>query len=146
MNNEPRSRHAQLYSGQSRMSRDSVLSQQPPFDDNASMAESIITPLPEPKLPDLDLPQATLDLTMTFDTILSAIDTSPEPETAKVQKRASNVLKLAQENAKLQEELKAMNARLEAAERKQAELRRLEARAAASGQAGQSQSAKAAAS
>ena len=47
--------------------------------------------------------------------------------TDKVQKRASNVLKLAQENAKLQEELRAMNARLEAAEKKQAELRRLEA-------------------
>ena len=37
------------------------------------------------------------------------------------------MLKLAQENAKLQEELRAMNARLEAAEKKQAELRRLEA-------------------
>jgi hypothetical protein len=64
----------------SRHSRDSVLSQQPPFDDNASIAESVVAPLPEPKLPDLDLPQATLDLSVTFDSILAAIDTSPEPE------------------------------------------------------------------
>ncbi|KAI0093916.1 hypothetical protein BDY19DRAFT_902619 [Irpex rosettiformis] len=109
-----------------RLSRDSVLTT---LDDNASIAESVVAPLPEPKLPDLDLPQSSLDLTMTFDTILSSANTSPEPETDKVQKRASNVLKLAQENAKLQEELKAMNARLEAAEKKQAELRRLEAQA-----------------
>lgn len=42
-------------------------------------------------------------------------------------KRASNVLKLAQENEKLKEELRAMNERLEAAERKQQELRQREA-------------------
>ena len=41
----------------------------------------------------------------------------------KVQKRASNVLKLAQENEKLKEELRAMNERIEAAERRQKELR-----------------------
>ncbi|KAI0818791.1 hypothetical protein BC629DRAFT_1435613 [Irpex lacteus] len=125
-----------------RMSRDSVLSaghsQQQHLDDNASIAESVIAPLPEPKLPDLDLPQSSLDLdlNLTFESILASVNTSPEPETDKVQKRASNVMKLAQENAKLQEELKAMNARLEAAERKQAELRRLEAQAGK--QAGQS--------
>ena len=45
----------------------------------------------------------------------------------KVQKRASNVLKLAQENEKLKEELRAMNARIEAAERRQQELRQREA-------------------
>ena len=45
----------------------------------------------------------------------------------KVNKRASNVLKLAQENEKLKEELAAMNARIEAAERKQRELRQREA-------------------
>ncbi|KZT09485.1 uncharacterized protein LAESUDRAFT_722449, partial [Laetiporus sulphureus 93-53] len=39
-----------------------------------------------------------------------------------VQKRASNVLKLTQEHAKLQAELKAMTERLEAAERRQREL------------------------
>lgn len=47
--------------------------------------------------------------------------------TERVSKRASNVLKLAQENEKLKEELRAMNARLEAAERKQQELRQREA-------------------
>lgn len=42
--------------------------------------------------------------------------------TEKVQKRASNVLKLAEENEKLKEELRAMSERLEAAERRRAEL------------------------
>ena len=37
-------------------------------------------------------------------------------------KRASNVLKLAEENDKLNEQLKAMTERLEAAERRRAEL------------------------
>lgn len=37
-------------------------------------------------------------------------------------KRASNVAKLAQENAKLNDELRAMTERIEAAERKRAEL------------------------
>lgn len=45
-----------------------------------------------------------------------------EPQAEKVQKRASNVMKLTQENEKLKEELKAMTARLEAAERKRQEL------------------------
>lgn len=40
----------------------------------------------------------------------------------RVQKRASNVLKLTQENEKLKEELKAMTARLEAAERRRQEI------------------------
>jgi outer membrane murein-binding lipoprotein Lpp len=49
----------------------------------------------------------------------------PAPcRTAKVQKRASNVLKLAQENEKLKLELKAMSDRLEAAERRREELAR----------------------
>lgn len=42
----------------------------------------------------------------------------------KVQKRASNVLKLTQEHEKLKEELRAMTERLEAAERKRRELER----------------------
>lgn len=45
-----------------------------------------------------------------------------EPQAEKVQKRASNVMKLTQENEKLKEELRAMTARLEAAERKRQEL------------------------
>jgi uncharacterized coiled-coil protein SlyX len=40
----------------------------------------------------------------------------------KVKKRASNVLKLSQENEKLKEELKALSDRLEAAERRRAQL------------------------
>ncbi|KAI0341580.1 hypothetical protein BDW22DRAFT_1358401 [Trametopsis cervina] len=134
-NKEPRNRHAQLYSGEVRKSLESVRSHQT-FDETASIAESFIAPLPEPKLPDLDLPQSEFD----FESILSSVIASPEPETEKVNKRASNVLKLAQENAKLQEELKAMNARLEAAERRQAELRRLEAEAAAAAAAKGAQS------
>ncbi|GJE86921.1 hypothetical protein PsYK624_030040 [Phanerochaete sordida] len=101
------------------------------IDDTASIAESVIAPLPEPRLPDLDLPQSELDLTTTFESILAESIASgsaaTEPETEKVNKRASNVLKLAQENEKLKEELAAMNARIEAAERKQRELRQREA-------------------
>ncbi|KAJ3486608.1 hypothetical protein NLI96_g4136 [Meripilus lineatus] len=81
--------------------------------------------LPEPRLLDLDLPHSELDLTMTFDSILSEGVSHQKPftpEEQKVQKRASNVLKLSQENEKLQEELRAMTERLEAAERKQREL------------------------
>ena len=48
-----------------------------------------------------------------------------------LQKRASNVLKLTQENEKLQAELRAMTARLEAAERKQQELAERAARSQA---------------
>ncbi|KIJ69244.1 hypothetical protein HYDPIDRAFT_105845 [Hydnomerulius pinastri MD-312] len=44
------------------------------------------------------------------------------PSAEKVQKRASNVLKLSQENEKLKEELRAMTARLEAAERRRQEI------------------------
>ena len=63
-----------------RMSRDSVLTKHTAFDDNASIAESVLAPLPEPKLPDLDLPQSSLDLNLTFESILSSANTSPEPE------------------------------------------------------------------
>ncbi|KAL1743934.1 hypothetical protein HDZ31DRAFT_83043 [Schizophyllum fasciatum] len=52
----------------------------------------------------------------------SIIGTPPSEETDRVSKRASNVLKLAEENDKLNEQLKAMTERLEAAERRRAEL------------------------
>ncbi|KAG1756576.1 uncharacterized protein EDB91DRAFT_1041078, partial [Suillus paluster] len=74
---------------------------------------------PSPTLP--EIPAAELDLTLSFDTILGFSKFS-EPHAEKVQKRASNVMKLTQENEKLKEELKAMTARLEAAERKRQEL------------------------
>ena len=51
------------------------------------------------------------------------VDANVPNRVQRVHKRASNVLKLSQENAKLNEELRAMNARLEAAERKQQELK-----------------------
>ncbi|TRM59344.1 hypothetical protein BD626DRAFT_508048 [Schizophyllum amplum] len=57
-----------------------------------------------------------------FGDLFSIIGTPPSEETAKVSKRASNVLKLAEENDKLNEQLKAMTERLEAAERRRAEL------------------------
>ena len=41
----------------------------------------------------------------------------------RVQKRQSNVMKLTEQNEKLKEELRAMTERLEAAERKQQELK-----------------------
>ncbi|KIY50863.1 hypothetical protein FISHEDRAFT_71177 [Fistulina hepatica ATCC 64428] len=49
-------------------------------------------------------------------------ESAPEQATSKLQKRASNVLKLAEENEKLVAELKAMTDRLKAAERRRAEL------------------------
>ncbi|RDX56733.1 hypothetical protein OH76DRAFT_1336679, partial [Lentinus brumalis] len=77
----------------------------------------------EPARIDLELPQADLDLTMTFETILAEVaPAEPAPEMDRVQKRQSNVMKLAEQNEKLKEELRAMTERLEAAERKQREL------------------------
>ncbi|KAG1877925.1 hypothetical protein DFJ58DRAFT_753251 [Suillus subalutaceus] len=74
---------------------------------------------PAPALP--EIPAAELDLTFSFDTIMGFSKIS-EPQAEKVQKRASNVMKLTQENEKLKEELRAMTTRLEAAERKRQEL------------------------
>ncbi|KIM87011.1 hypothetical protein PILCRDRAFT_294915 [Piloderma croceum F 1598] len=73
-----------------------------------------------PTLPEIPAPK--LDLEFDLDSIIGSVDKNAEPETAKVQKRASNVLKLAQENEKLKMELKAMSDRLEAAERRREEL------------------------
>ncbi|KAJ7109321.1 hypothetical protein C8R44DRAFT_802193 [Mycena epipterygia] len=80
-----------------------------------SRARSISPILPE-------IPGAALDLD--FTAILNA--SNPDPESEKVKKRASNVLKLSQENEKLKEELKAMTDRLEAAERRREQLARKE--------------------
>ncbi|PIL24031.1 hypothetical protein GSI_13782 [Ganoderma sinense ZZ0214-1] len=76
----------------------------------------------EPQRLDLELPEANLDLTMTFNSILEAAKPSGEQEMDRVQKRASNVMKLTEQNEKLKEELRAMTERLEAAERKQKDL------------------------
>lgn len=71
-----------------------------------------------PVLPPLEMPVPNLDLDLDLTTILGS-------ETVeKVQKRASNVLKLSQENEKLKAELRAMTDRLEAAERRREELAR----------------------
>ncbi|KAF9457174.1 hypothetical protein BDZ94DRAFT_261882 [Collybia nuda] len=70
--------------------------------------------LPEIPAPDLDL-----DLS-------SIIGSSNADVNSKVQKRASNVMKLSQENEKLKAELKAMSDRLEAAERRREELAKKE--------------------
>lgn len=72
-----------------------------------------------PNLP--ELPKHELDFS--FDSIInSKSDFASDPEFARVQKRASNVLKLSEENEKLNAELKAMTERLEAAEKKRKEL------------------------
>ncbi len=51
-------------------------------DDGASiLSDSPLPPLPEPRLPDLDLPQSELDLTTTFASILAeSEDTHIVPE------------------------------------------------------------------
>jgi len=67
-----------------------------------------------------EIPMMAIDLSdIDFSSAMGEI--SPEPVHCvqeKIQKRASNVMKLAQENEKLKEELKAMTDRLEAAERR----------------------------
>ncbi|KAJ7470709.1 hypothetical protein FB451DRAFT_1254590 [Mycena latifolia] len=78
-----------------------------------SAARSISPVLPE-------IPGADLDLD--FTAILNPA--APDPESEKVKKRASNVMKLSQENEKLKAELKAMTDRLEAAERRREQLAR----------------------
>ncbi|KAJ7632566.1 hypothetical protein FB45DRAFT_912779 [Roridomyces roridus] len=60
------------------------------------------------------------DLELDWDSILKP--SNPDPDTDKVKKRASNVLKLSQENEKLAAQLKLMSERLEAAERRRKEL------------------------
>ncbi|KAG5727676.1 hypothetical protein E4T56_gene12268 [Termitomyces sp. T112] len=62
-----------------------------------------------------------LDLELDMSSILSSYSNA---DAEKVQKRASNVIKLSQENEKLKAELKAMTDRLERAERRRDELAR----------------------
>ncbi|TFK54940.1 hypothetical protein OE88DRAFT_980018 [Heliocybe sulcata] len=73
-----------------------------------------------PNLP--ELPKHELEFS--FDSILrdGNSEFAAGPEVERVQKRASNVLKLSQENEKLNAELKAMTERIEAAERRRKEL------------------------
>ncbi|KAI0831347.1 hypothetical protein BC628DRAFT_1415864 [Trametes gibbosa] len=104
-----------------------------------------------PRLPssparlDVELPEADLDLTIDFNSILAVAEPSvaeaaagqqPGPELDKVQKRASNVMRLTEQNEKLKAELRAMTERLEAAERRQQELARAQAQRGGQGQYG----------
>ncbi|KAI0721053.1 hypothetical protein C8T65DRAFT_632075 [Cerioporus squamosus] len=102
------------------------------YDDEDVFDEYTHERLPtEPARIDLELPESNLDLTMTFNTILA--EAEPAPEMDRVQKRQSNVMKLAEQNEKLKEELRAMTERLEAAERKQRELESRKQRRSAEG-------------
>ncbi|KAI0636928.1 hypothetical protein C8Q77DRAFT_1154816 [Trametes polyzona] len=79
---------------------------------------------------DIDLPESNLDLTIDFNSILA--ESAPkEPQSAaemdKVSKRASNVMRLTEQNERLKAELRAMTERLEAAERRQQELAQAQA-------------------
>ncbi|KAH7889445.1 hypothetical protein F5I97DRAFT_1964714 [Phlebopus sp. FC_14] len=84
---------------------------------NPMLAPSSRTP--SPSLP--EIPAADLDLTLSLDSIMGR-SPNGEVHAERVQKRASNVLKLTQENEKLKEELRAMTARLEVAERRRQEI------------------------
>ncbi|KAF5358180.1 hypothetical protein D9756_001627 [Leucocoprinus leucothites] len=64
-----------------------------------------------------DIPDA--DLSVDFSSIMGEAE---EAEKAQIEKRKSNLLKLNEENEELRQKLKAMNDRLEAAERKRAQL------------------------
>ncbi|KAI6028630.1 hypothetical protein F5J12DRAFT_806567 [Pisolithus orientalis] len=96
-------------SASSKLRSDAILS---------TLPESTSRP-PSPSLP--EIPTSNLDLTFSFESILGH-SKGPDSRVENVHKRASNVLKLTQENEKLKEELRAMTARLEAAERKRREL------------------------
>ncbi|KAJ7273657.1 hypothetical protein B0H12DRAFT_1228485 [Mycena haematopus] len=73
--------------------------------------------------PVLDLPEIPAgDLELDLDLILNP--SKPDPESERVKKRASNVLKLSQENEKLKAELQAMQERLEKAEARREQLAR----------------------
>ncbi|KAF8163245.1 hypothetical protein B0H34DRAFT_672291 [Crassisporium funariophilum] len=78
--------------------------------------QRVKTPLILPPLPEIPTVN---DLSFDFSSLIGASDVDQE----KIQKRASNVMKLAQENEKLKAELKAMTDRLEAAERRRAQLK-----------------------
>ncbi|KAF6765145.1 hypothetical protein DFP72DRAFT_1058948 [Ephemerocybe angulata] len=70
-----------------------------------------------------DIPTTVADFNDLELAITSVVGVDPTEEEKKLHKRASSVLKLSQENQKLQAELKAMTDRLEAAERRKQELR-----------------------
>ncbi|KAF7363391.1 hypothetical protein MSAN_00994800 [Mycena sanguinolenta] len=75
--------------------------------------------------PVLDLPEIPAgDLQLDLDSILNPSKSKSDPDSERVKKRASNVLKLSQENDKLKEELKAMQERLERAEARREQLAR----------------------
>jgi len=77
----------------------------------AQLEDERVTLIVLPEIP-------TADLSFDFSSVIDG----PSPEQEKIQKRASNVMKLAQENEKLKAELKAMTDRLEAAERRREKL------------------------
>ncbi|TFK42643.1 hypothetical protein BDQ12DRAFT_676551 [Crucibulum laeve] len=79
-------------------------------------AQDAVAEPPKPLLPEIPAGELNVDF-------LSSIIGPTSAEEEKLKKRASSVLKLAEENEKLKEELKAMTDRLEAAERKRQQLR-----------------------
>ncbi|TEB08933.1 hypothetical protein FA13DRAFT_1653864, partial [Coprinellus micaceus] len=97
---------------------------QPPVDATTSAGDGHEDAKEEIKaslsLPDIPTSADLNDLELA---ITSVVGTDPTEEETKLHKRASSVLKLTQENEKLRAELKAMTERLEAAERRKAELR-----------------------
>ncbi|KAI9064480.1 hypothetical protein FKP32DRAFT_1570640 [Trametes sanguinea] len=109
-------------------------------DDTDSLYQHDRLPSSPAKL-DIELPESNLDLTMDFNSIMAAqAEGQKSEEMDKVQKRASNVMKLAEQNERLKAELRAMTERLEAAERRQRELAQAQAKGQTQGQ-GQSQGA-----
>ncbi|TFK29879.1 hypothetical protein FA15DRAFT_581177, partial [Coprinopsis marcescibilis] len=89
----------------------------PSGDDTESRVLVLDSATSGPLLP--DIPSGDLSLDVELTTIAARVGGAFD----KLQKRASNVLKLSEENEKLKAELRAMTARLEAAERRKTELR-----------------------
>ncbi|KAH6918644.1 hypothetical protein BKA70DRAFT_1416629 [Coprinopsis sp. MPI-PUGE-AT-0042] len=76
-----------------------------------------------PLLPDIPSGELSLDLDLKAIVDSGSVEQEDSARFAKLQNRASNVLRLSEENDKLKEELAAMTARLEAAERRKTELK-----------------------
>ncbi|KAI0064662.1 hypothetical protein BV25DRAFT_1914349 [Artomyces pyxidatus] len=91
-----------------------------PFDADEEAEEDEFPVKPLPPLPPLPKPDLDVSLDLDLDSIIGPSFTSSSFD--KMQKRASNVMKLSEENDKLKEELRAMTERIEAAERRRADL------------------------
>ncbi|EAU88595.1 hypothetical protein CC1G_04301 [Coprinopsis cinerea okayama7 len=117
MDDTSRDATQQIHPGRDDGHRDQVDEQDRSVTDSTESCEQPqAAAAPKTLLP--DIPSGELS----FDLGFATPEQTETTEFQKLQKRASNVMKLSEENDKLKEELKAMTERLEAAERRKTEL------------------------